>query len=101
MLTVSALRVLAQDAPQDLMSWSHFVARTEFVWQKPNLVSDAEGWQAIWFDMEIVNALALAEWEEGGSPQDWSYSWREGYQIDAEGLIGELLQLLVTPDAPE
>lgn len=70
-LTVSALRLLAQQAPQDLMSWSRFVAHTEFAWQNPNLVSDAEGWQTLWFDMEIVSALALAEWEEGGSPQDW------------------------------
>ncbi|MNH37482.1 hypothetical protein D3C79_983920 [compost metagenome] len=101
MLTVSALTVLAQEAPQDLMSWSHFVARTEFVWQNPNVVSDAEGWQTLWFEMEIVNGLALAEWEEDGSPHDWSYRWREGYQRDAEGLIAELLQLLASPDAPE
>lgn len=101
MLTVSALVVLAQEAPQDLMSWSRFVAQTEFVWQNPNLISDAEGWQTLWFEMEIVNALALAEWEEGGSPPDWSYHWREGYQHDAQGLIAELLQLLVRPDQPE
>lgn len=100
MLTVSTLVVLAREAPQDLVSWSRFVAQTEFAWQNPNLVSDAEGWQILWFEMEIVNGLALAEWEEDGSPQDWPYRWREEYQRDAEGLIAELLQLLVHPDEP-
>ncbi|MFK3818310.1 hypothetical protein ACI2KG_17180 [Pseudomonas sp. NPDC089407] len=101
MLTVSALRVLAQEAPQNLMSWSHFVAQTEFVWQNPNLVSDAEGGQVLWFEMEIVNGLALAEWEEDGSPEDWSYRWREGYELDAQGLIAELLKLVAGHDAIE
>ena len=101
MLTVPALRVLAQEAPQALMSWSRFVAQTEFAWQIPNLVSDAEGWQTIWFEIEIVNALALAEWEEDGSPQNWLHRWREGYEQDARGLIEQLLQLLARPDGSE
>ncbi|RIZ40717.1 hypothetical protein [Pseudomonas putida] len=92
---------MAQEAPQTLMTWSRFVAQTEFVWKNPKLVSDAEGWQTLWFEMEIVNGLALAEWEEEGSPQDWSHRWIEAYQRDAEGLIVELLQLLVRPDEPQ
>jgi len=100
-LTVSALIVLAQEAPQDLMRWSSFVAQTEFVWQDTTLVSDAEGWQSLWFEMEIVNGLALAEWEEEGSPQDWSHRWCEGYEQDARGLIDQLLQLLARPDGSE
>lgn len=95
MLTVPALRVLAQETPQALMSWSRFVAQTEFAWQVPNLVSDTEGWQTLWFEMEIVNALALAEWEEEGSPQDWSHRWREGYEQEARGLVSELIPLIV------
>lgn len=101
MLTVSALRVLAQEAPQALMSWSRLVAQTEFAWQNSNLVSDAEGWKTLWFEMEIVNGLALVEWEEEGSPQDWSHRWREGYEQDARGLIDQRLQLLARPDGSE
>jgi len=93
-LTISALMVLAKEAPQDLMRWSSFVAQTEFSWQDTTLVLDAEGWQTLWFEMEIVNGLALAEWEEEGSPPDWSYPWCERYQHDARGLVTELLQLL-------
>lgn len=60
--------ILAQQASQDLIRWSGFVAQTEFAWQNPNLVSDTEGWQTPWFEMEVLNGLALAEWEEDGSP---------------------------------
>ena len=33
------------------------VAQTEFVWQHPTLVTNGEEWQALWFEMEILNAL--------------------------------------------
>lgn len=101
MLTVSALRILAQEAPQALMSWSRSVAQAEFVWQHPALVTDGEGWQALWFEMEILNALALAECEEEGSPQDWSHRWREGYEQDARALVPELIALIVCPESSE
>lgn len=101
MLTVSVLRVLAQEAPQDLMSWSNFVAQTEFVWQHPTLVIDGEEWQALWFEMEILNALALAEWEEEGFPLDWSHRWSEGYEQDARALVPELIALIVCPESSE
>ncbi|MFJ4347643.1 hypothetical protein [Pseudomonas sp. NPDC089401] len=101
MLTFSALRILAHEAPQDLMSWSRFVAQTEFVWQHPALVTDGEGWQALWFEMEILNALALAEWEQDGSPQDWSHRWGEGYEQDARALVPEMIALIVYPESSE
>lgn len=95
MLTGSELASLAISAHQDLPSWARFVALTEFAWLDPALVSDADGWQAIWFEMEIVNALALAEWEEQGSPDDWLQQWREEYQSDAQALVSRLLRLVV------
>jgi len=96
MLTSSELISLARGAPEDLKSWSSFVAVTEFVWQNTTLVSDAAKWESIWFEMEIVNALALAEWEEHGSPLDWQRRWREGYQADAQALLSELTRLILT-----
>ncbi|HHJ1300232.1 MULTISPECIES: hypothetical protein [Pseudomonas] len=98
-MTVSELMVLAREAPQDLLCWSSFVAQTEFARQNSILVSDAERWQTLWFEMEIVNALALAEWEDDGRPCDWSRRWREGYEQDAKALVSELLPLLVSPEA--
>lgn len=94
MLTASQLAALARQAPEDLMSWSSFVAQTEFVWQDPACVADTAGWRTLWFEMEILNGLALAEWEEDGSARDWSSRWREGYEQDARGLVSQLLPLL-------
>lgn len=69
--------------------------------EHPTLVTDSEGWQALWFQMEILNALALAEWEEEGSPQDWSHRWREGYEQDARTLVPELIALIISPESSE
>ncbi|MFK3815969.1 hypothetical protein ACI2KG_05095 [Pseudomonas sp. NPDC089407] len=94
MLIASEFRLLARAAQQSLPSWSRFVAQTEFVWQNPALVLDPAAWQKLWFEMEIVNALALAEWEEEGCPQDWSHRWRERYEQDVRGLVSELTLLI-------
>ncbi|EPJ8755049.1 hypothetical protein SBH91_002136 [Pseudomonas putida] len=99
-VTASQLVVLAQEAHQDLMRWSSFVAQTEFIWQHPMVVSDADGWQSIWFEMEILNGLALAEWEDQGAPRDWSYRWSEAYEQEAQSLVSELLPLLIKPEPP-
>ncbi len=51
--------------------------------------------------MEILNALALAEWEEEGFPLDWSHRWSEGYEQDARALVPELIALIVCPESSE
>ena len=94
MLTASELSSLAISAHQDLPSWARFVALTEFAWQDRAVVSDAAEWQALWFEMEIVNALALAEWEEEGAPLDWLTQWKAGYQTDAQILVSKLRRLI-------
>ncbi|GFM88851.1 hypothetical protein PSCICO_42500 [Pseudomonas cichorii] len=83
----------AKQASETLFAWASFVAHTEFLWQDSTLVTDAEAWQSLWFELEILNGLALAEWEEQGRPADWSATWRETYQQDARELAAELLTL--------
>lgn len=83
----------AKQASETLFAWASFVAYTEFLWQDSTLVTDAEAWQSLWFELEILNGLALAEWEEQGRPADWSATWRETYQQDARELAAELLTL--------
>nr|WP_314872324.1 hypothetical protein [uncultured Pseudomonas sp.] len=81
-------------AAESVCTWSAFVAATEFLWQDADLIKDSDAWQALWFELEIVNALALAEWDEQGRPGDWSVRWCEGYQQDAAELARQLLALL-------
>lgn len=84
----------AERASEDLFAWTDFVAKTEFLWQDNTLIEDAEAWQSLWFELEILNGLALAEWEEQGRPADWSAAWHNAYQQDARELAAELMALI-------
>ncbi|MFS2225176.1 hypothetical protein [Pantoea sp. B65] len=88
------LAALGKRASGDVRSWASFVAHTEYLWQDSALVTDADAWQSLWFEMEIINGLALAEWEELGWPADGLQSWADDYQQDASELVAELLTLL-------
>jgi hypothetical protein len=81
-------------AAHTLFGWSRFVADTEFLWQDTTLIPDAAAWQRQWFELEIINGLALDEWDEAGRPQDWSARWQEVYQQEAGELVQALLKLL-------
>ena len=84
----------AERASENLFTWADFVAQTEFLWQDNTLMEDAEAWQRQWFELEILNGLALAEWEEQGRPADWSAVWSSTYQQDARELVAELMTLI-------
>jgi len=91
-----AAQLIAQGekASQGLFLWSQFVADTEFLYEHTALVTDVEAWKQQWFELEVINALALAEWEEQGKPQDWSACWRKEYQQEAAELAQKLLGLV-------
>ncbi len=93
MLNKKALIALAECAAEDGFNFANFVAQTEFLWQDSALVMDADAWQRQWFELEIVNGLALAEWDEQGRPDGGSASWGENYQQDARELVAGLLAL--------
>ncbi|MGU9857402.1 hypothetical protein [Pseudomonas sp. LF245] len=80
-------------ASEDLFAWSAFVAQTEFLWQDIALVEDAIAWQRVWFELEIINGLALAQWDDEGRPDDWTYAWNKDYRQEATGLATELAGL--------
>ncbi|WP_226456942.1 hypothetical protein [Pseudomonas sp. AF03-9] len=85
---------LGERASEDLFAWAAFVAQTEFLWQDTALVKDAVAWQRLWFELEIINGLALAQWEDQGKPEDWSCSWNKDYRQEAATLATELLAML-------
>ncbi|MBN6715487.1 hypothetical protein [Pseudomonas capsici] len=84
----------AERASEDMFAWTDFVAQTEFLWQDNTLIEDAEAWQSLWYELEILSGLALAEWEEQGRPADWSAAWHNAYQQDARELAAELMTLI-------
>nr|WP_315405029.1 hypothetical protein [uncultured Pseudomonas sp.] len=92
-------RTLGERASEDLFAWSAFVAQTEFLWQDAALVRDAVTWQRVWFELEIINGLALAQWDDQGRPDDWSCAWNNDYRQEAATLATELVAMLYDEDA--
>lgn len=90
---------LAERASEDLFAWSSFVAQTEFLWQDTALVQDPVAWQRFWFELEIINGLALAQWEDQGRPDDWSCCWNKDYRQEAAALASELVAMLRDADS--
>lgn len=89
---------LGERASEDLFAWSAFVAQTEFLWQDAALVQDAVAWQGLWFELEIINGLALAQWDDQGRPDDWSCAWNKDYREDAVALAIELAAMVSDAD---
>ena len=72
MASAKYFRTLGERASEDVFAWAAFVAQTEFQWKDTASVQDAVAWQRIWFELEILNGLALAHWEDEGKPINWS-----------------------------
>ena len=61
---------------------SHIFLYNEFV----NKMEKDYGHLDSWLNMEILNALALDEWEMVGRPEEWD-GWRSFYQEKALKLV--------------
>ena len=61
---------------ENIFSYSEFVNQMEI----------DNGSLDSWFNMEILNALALDEWESQGCPMDWN-KWDKIYQEKAIKLV--------------
>jgi len=81
----------------DVISFAKFVSYAEELSQLSELFEDEKSiddYQKTWFQLEIVNSLALSEWENEGRPVDWQSRWESDYKQDASELIAELLRSL-------
>jgi hypothetical protein len=81
----------------NIASFARFVSYAEDLSQLDELFeneSSKDNYQQIWFELEIVNALALSEWENEGRPSDWQTRWESDYKQDASELMNELLRTL-------
>ncbi|MFC0226169.1 hypothetical protein [Serratia aquatilis] len=81
----------------DVVNFAKFVSYAEELAQLNELFEDEKSrvnYQKIWFEMEIINALALSEWESEGRPANWQTRWESDYKRDASELMDELLRTL-------
>jgi len=88
---------LARRATSDLKRFSYFVQLAENYGTHPDLMAfnlDAERYEKIWFEMEVVNAIALSEWEIDGKPDEWGDRWASEFQRDAVEVTENLINFL-------
>jgi hypothetical protein len=85
----------ALSAIDSLLTFSSFVARSEFLFDDSDL-SDRliTNYRRAWLETEIVNAIALDEWETDGKPSDWGVKWDQKYKDDALMVVQGLLKTL-------
>jgi hypothetical protein len=79
------------------MLFAKFVSESEELYQVDDLFSDIESkekYKEIWFELEIINGLALSEWEEQGRPVDWNTQWESSYRSEASDLVNDLINTL-------
>src|SRR5690349_10264201 len=96
-MKASEILVRARSAAETHLEYARFVHDVEVLHDDADAVTDEKrtaAYQACWFELEIVNALALDEWESAGKPSDWASEWDGRYKKDAEELIGNLCAIL-------
>ena len=87
----------ARSSLNDVISFARFVSYAENLPQLNELFEDnhsRDNYHQIWFELEIINALALSEWENEGRPTDWKNRWESDYKQDVSELMDELLRTL-------
>lgn len=88
----------ALNSLSDIASFARFVNYAEGLSQIEELFkneSSKDHYHQVWFELEIVNALALSEWESDGSPLDWKKRWESEYKQEASELVNQLLDMLI------
>ena len=68
------------DSSESFNQFSKFVRDYEILFKEYDL-------EDIWFELEIINALALYDWEQSDKYTFWSALWEEKYKSDIEELI--------------
>lgn len=91
---VGDLVMRSERALIDHLHFARYVQYTEQIGEvrKGTLsVANALRYQDAWFQMEIVNALALDAWGSDGSPSDWEAKWCASYRSDAQEVVSQFV----------
>lgn len=70
---------------KDIFSFSQFVSETE-----NKIPNQSSRYYDCWWELEILNASALEDWETSGKPEKWE-KWAEKYQAEAMQLVKNIL----------
>nr|WP_199067156.1 hypothetical protein [Chromobacterium sp. ASV5] len=100
-VTKSNFVALASNSFENMLSFARFVqlAETFCGTANPFISKDNTAqYDEVWFEMEIINALALSAWEDAGKPEHGCEAWDFEYQANAKKLVGCMLKLIVNAE---
>jgi hypothetical protein len=84
----SDFETLAAQALGSVFAFADFTKRTEHLFDESTNAAALQAYRSAWFELEIVNATALDEWETDGRPRTWDTKWNERFLKDAEETVG-------------
>jgi hypothetical protein len=92
-MDVQELHQRAKSASDSVYKLADFAKATEHLFSNCPDEAALERYRATWFELEIVNAAALAEWEADGRPQDWSAEWQQTFRDEAVTVINQMVKV--------
>ena len=87
-------RIQASAALESVFAFAEFVERTESLFDSHENGDFVRRYNDAWFELEMVNAVALADWEDDGRPAHWDDKWEKKYKMDASEVVDELVRLI-------
>ncbi|ARF66937.1 hypothetical protein B7C51_02635 [Paenibacillus larvae subsp. pulvifaciens] len=89
---------MAYSSLNNVFLFAKFVSDSEFfAVQNPQIfknLSLVDEYTTLWGELEIVNALALCQWEEDGRAKEWGKHWTENYKEQATEAVHELINFM-------
>jgi hypothetical protein len=86
-------------ASENLFSFAEFTKNAEYFFDDNKLHPEFISlYKEKWFELEIVNAVALEDWESEGRPKDWKEKWDVKYKKDASDVIQEIVKVVRLKD---
>ena len=82
---------LAAHATDSVFAFADFTKQTEHLFADSSDEMALQAYRRVWFELEIVNAAALDEWETDGRPGSWDSKWKELFLKDADETVGMVL----------
>lgn len=84
----SDFEILAAQAVDSVFAFADFTKRIEHLFDDSANAAALQAYRSAWFELEIVNATALDEWETDGRPKTWDTKWNELFMKDAMETVG-------------
>ena len=78
---------LSAHAADNVLAFADFTKWAEHLFKDSADQVALQVYQNAWFELEVVNAVALDQWEMDGRPGIWDVKWKERFLKDAEETV--------------